>query len=147
VSTPPDEPAPPVSGKTAERIVVSGTVDKRRPAPPPRRMGTWLLVAATVALAAWRHDDVFAWLAPPRRDIGPDRPPVDESPLPKERAAELRRTALAQCDAMSWFACVAGLDSARELDPAGDADPRVQAARQRILESFGPLDGAPTKPK
>ncbi|MDB4946511.1 MAG: hypothetical protein JWP97_6045 [Labilithrix sp.] len=46
------------------------------------------------------------------------------------RAEPLRRDALARCAASDWTPCVEGLDAAKRLDPAGDARPEVQQARE-----------------
>jgi hypothetical protein len=62
----------------------------------------------------------------------PQLPPV---PMPEERAAELRRNALHECDLGNLSDCLKGLDEAKELDPAGDTAPAVQKARQRIRDT------------
>jgi hypothetical protein len=49
------------------------------------------------------------------------RPPVT--------AQALRAQAFDACRSRRWDACLQLLDSARPLDPSGDADPAVQAAR------------------
>ena len=46
------------------------------------------------------------------------------------RAEPVRRLALEKCAAADWKNCVDGLDEAKRLDPAGDARPEVQRARQ-----------------
>ena len=46
------------------------------------------------------------------------------------RAEPMRRLALERCATGEWKPCVVGLDEARRLDPAGDARPDVQQARQ-----------------
>jgi DNA-directed RNA polymerase specialized sigma24 family protein len=48
---------------------------------------------------------------------------------PRERAARLRRRAYDACDARDWAACLERLDDAAAIDPPGDDDPRVRAAR------------------
>jgi DNA-directed RNA polymerase specialized sigma24 family protein len=45
------------------------------------------------------------------------------------RAEPMRRLALEKCAGGQWKPCVDGLDEARRLDPAGDARPDVQQAR------------------
>jgi DNA-directed RNA polymerase specialized sigma24 family protein len=46
------------------------------------------------------------------------------------RAEPMRRLALEKCASAEWKPCVDGLDEARRLDPAGDARPEVQQARE-----------------
>jgi len=86
-------------------------------------------VIATVALAAW-------WLLrravePPVAHDLPELGPtiVPEAPAPLERARSLRADALRACDRSEWRPCLDGLDQARALDPTGDQDPAVGAAR------------------
>ena len=63
------------------------------------------------------------------------------------RAEPMRRLALEKCATGEWKPCVEGLDEARRLDPAGDARPDVQQARQaagRALSTpLSPPDLAP----
>jgi DNA-directed RNA polymerase specialized sigma24 family protein len=60
------------------------------------------------------------------------RDPVE--PITREvldpRAEPMRRLALERCAKSEWSSCLEGLDEARRLDPAGDARPDVQNARQ-----------------
>jgi DNA-directed RNA polymerase specialized sigma24 family protein len=60
-----------------------------------------------------------------------EHPPT---PTPPERAAELRRNALHDCDMGNMQRCLEKLDQAKELDPAGDSAPAVQRARERIRD-------------
>ncbi len=53
----------------------------------------------------------------------------EPAPTPQQRGQELRRFALEQCDKLDDRACLAGLDRARALDPAGDEAPEVARAR------------------
>jgi DNA-directed RNA polymerase specialized sigma24 family protein len=48
-------------------------------------------------------------------------------------AAVLRGEALADCMRDDWKSCLIGLNVARDLDPDGDRDPAVQAARSDAL--------------
>ena len=60
------------------------------------------------------------------------------------RAEPLRRRALERCASAEWRPCVEGLDEARRLDPAGDARPDVQQARQAAGRALtAPPDQAP----
>jgi DNA-directed RNA polymerase specialized sigma24 family protein len=54
---------------------------------------------------------------------------------PRDRAAAIRREALAACDAELWAKCADGLDQAATLDPQGEDDARVKAARAAIAQS------------
>jgi hypothetical protein len=67
------------------------------------------------------------------------RRPHDEAhpgPLPRERAVQLRKSALEECEAQAWQPCLKELDQAREIDPAGDLEPRVQEARERAVKAL-----------
>jgi hypothetical protein len=57
-------------------------------------------------------------------------------------AAALRRDALNACDAQKWAECLARLDRAREVDPAGDGEEAIRSARERALVA---ILGAKTK--
>lgn len=46
---------------------------------------------------------------------------------------ELRRMAIEACNDGSWDQCLAYLDAAAKLDPAGDAAPKVQRTRERAV--------------
>jgi hypothetical protein len=63
--------------------------------------------------------------------------PWRPSPTPQERAAKMRQDAFAACEQVMYETCGRKLDEARELDPAGEADPRVMAARQDIEAELG----------
>ena len=63
------------------------------------------------------------------------------------RAEPVRRLALEKCAAADWKNCVEGLDDAKRLDPAGDARPEVQRARQAAVDaakSPAPPETAPS---
>ncbi len=53
-----------------------------------------------------------------------------------KEAADLRERAFGACDQGYWAACEDALNAARSLDPAGEAAPRVVAAR-RSIEAVG----------
>jgi hypothetical protein len=55
----------------------------------------------------------------------------DEDPFGQARA--LRQRAFEACSRDEWKACALDLDTARAMDPEGDADPLVQAARADAL--------------
>ncbi len=52
------------------------------------------------------------------------------------RAEPMRRLALEKCAGGEWKPCVDGLDQARRLDPAGDARPEVQQARDAAANAL-----------
>ena len=52
------------------------------------------------------------------------------------RAEPMRRLALEKCASGEWKPCVDGLDEARRLDPAGDARPDVQQARDAAANAL-----------
>jgi DNA-directed RNA polymerase specialized sigma24 family protein len=51
------------------------------------------------------------------------------------RAEPVRRVALEKCAEADWKNCIEGLDEAKRLDPAGDARPDVQGARQAARQA------------
>jgi DNA-directed RNA polymerase specialized sigma24 family protein len=53
-----------------------------------------------------------------------------------EKAHELRKEALAECDRSEWQKCLAGLDEAAKLDPEGDRDAAVQDARREAAAAL-----------
>jgi DNA-directed RNA polymerase specialized sigma24 family protein len=94
---------------------------------------------AALALLAW-------WLLrdrgdPPVAHDLPDVAPtiVPELPSPVDRARSLRAEALRACDQRDWSACLDGLDQARGLDPTGDQDPAVGAARATARQNLRPV--------
>ncbi|HEX3345126.1 MAG TPA: hypothetical protein VHS09_11170 [Polyangiaceae bacterium] len=68
--------------------------------------------------------------------IGPE--PSSSADTPRERAARLREEALAACGAGELGACATKLDDAKRLDPAGESEPRVVAARAAIATAPAP---------
>jgi DNA-directed RNA polymerase specialized sigma24 family protein len=73
--------------------------------------------------------------------------PTAPEPTPEMRAAELRDDALRKCDAEAWQECLDGLDAAKALDPAGDNDSRVGAARARAKAALAPILAPTLAPK
>jgi DNA-binding CsgD family transcriptional regulator len=72
------------------------------------------------------------------------RPAGDTDPI--ARAKALREHAFKECDAKRYGTCHDALNQAFYLDPAGDQDPRVQAARRAIDADDGTYDAKPTPP-
>jgi hypothetical protein len=78
------------------------------------------LGAVVVAVALHKTDDNVA--APWHAD--------------EARAAKVREEAYAACDARQWRACGDKLHEAKRMDPAGDADPRVQVAYKAAFDGL-----------
>ncbi|HEY5243829.1 MAG TPA: hypothetical protein VIJ22_20250 [Polyangiaceae bacterium] len=114
------------------------------PKKPPSR-GAWVAGAAVAAAAA---TVVAVQLAGSRRGpdaIGPE--PPSSTRTPHEQAARLREEALAACDARDFAVCTVKLDDARTLDPAGESEGRVVAARAAIAASQEPTQEPPGPPE
>ncbi len=112
------------------------------PKKPPSRVA-WVAGAAVAAAAA---TVVAVQLAGSQRGpdaIGPEPPSTTRTP--HEQAARLREEALAACDAHDFAVCTVKLDDARTLDPAGESEPRVVAARAAVAASEEPTQ-EPRKP-
>jgi RNA polymerase sigma factor (sigma-70 family) len=84
------------------------------------------LAAATVVVLA-----VVVWIS-----LREGREDVAHRPTPQERAAEMRKAALADCEDKRWEACLEGLNRARELDRAGDQAPEIVAARGAAVDAL-----------
>jgi hypothetical protein len=112
--------------------------ESKKPAPviplAPRRGGSLRVVvfyaaAAVAGLALAGGGTVVAM----RYLSAPEETPrsLPAKPPPSAEAAQLRRQAFARCREHQWGACLYGLDQARQLDPDGDTDPRVQEYRRQ----------------
>jgi RNA polymerase sigma factor (sigma-70 family) len=108
-----------------------------------------VLVVVIVILRSRKEEEIAPRPAPSAvPSLLPEPTLAPPEPTPDERAAELRRDALQKCDAKAWQECLDGLDAARALDPAGDGDPKVRAARdvaskallQKQMKSAPPKD-------
>jgi hypothetical protein len=111
----------------------------------PRTTGWWspgrIAAVASMAVAA----GVLAVVAMRRPDadgVAQGRP---HDTTPQQRAAKLRDEAYGACAETEWARCAAKLDEARELDPEGEADPRVMAARRAVSDARHP-DGDSARP-
>jgi hypothetical protein len=116
-----------------------------RSAPAEVHWATWVAMAAVVVLvltAFSKRREIEAWFEPPHIEKDREAPPRE--PTPEERAAKLREDAYASCRDTLWAQCRNRLDEAQKLDPAGEADPRVQAARDTIRQKLNPPE--PQKP-
>jgi len=122
--------------------------------PPPRRMPPMVwFVAATVGAAA-AGGLVYALTHPGGTPVpAPPAPPSSvpaHEPAPEDliAASDLRRRAFGDCASRRWAECLAGLDDARKLDPAGERSPAVQMTRQQAEHQLA-VDAGPEgdKPK
>jgi hypothetical protein len=115
----------------------------------------WVAAAATVTVGAAALVTALQPApephAPPAPTASPSTPGPSPSVVPSPTAApdliaaaDLRGRAAAACEAAQWSACLARLDQARALDPAGDGAPSVQAIRAQATR--GALDELPLKP-
>jgi DNA-directed RNA polymerase specialized sigma24 family protein len=75
---------------------------------------------------------------PPPVGHAPPWTGTPDEPTPEERAAALRANAAHACGAAQWQECLDKLDQARELDPDGDQDPKVQELRARAHAGISP---------
>lgn len=127
-------------GEKLEAIAAEEKVPAARVRQRVSRMRRWMkerwtaelaavAMLAVLALAAW-------WLLKkrePEAKPGPDVAPTiaPEPPSPLDRARALRADAFAECERGAWQPCLDGLDRARGLDPVGEGDPAVGAAREK----------------
>jgi hypothetical protein len=110
----------------------TGAKVKAVPAQPRRRQWIALLAAAAigglvVAVVMNPHE---TQVSHPRLH---DDSGGEQEPTAQERAARMREEAFAACGKRRWEECESRLNLAKKLDPAGDADPRVQAAHEEAL--------------
>jgi hypothetical protein len=101
----------------------------------PRRP-QWVALLAAAAIGGL----VVAVVMRPREPPVAHPRPHDESTV-QQRATELRDEAYATCRQGLWTPCEAKLDEARELDPAGESDARVVAARAALEKARHPEAG------
>jgi len=93
---------------------------------------TWALV--------WKHgvdDTAKPGPKPTPTVVAPEGPAPAPSQAPEPTASDLRTKAFDECAAHDWNACLADLDLARSIDPAGEADPAVKAAREAATDGLG----------
>jgi hypothetical protein len=104
-----------------------------------RARRTWLTAAAAVAAAAslvaiTEGAAIVAWVRGPEK-IGPDSVhPAPPEPSPHEIAERKRDDAEKALGAELYGKCIQLLDEAREIDPAGDDEPRVRLLRATVKE-------------
>jgi len=104
-------------------------------------LGTLTLALLTpLGVYYYRH-----WFPPVELGEQPELQP--EPPQSREaRGRELRRATLDRCPQMDAKECLAGLDRARSLYPAGDATPEVIDARRAAEARLTPPPPAPPTP-
>ena len=64
------------------------------------------------------------------------RPAEVSHPAPDPAAADLRRRAFSACEAKQWSDCLARFDDAKRIDPAGDEEATVKAARREATRAL-----------
>lgn len=102
----------------------------------PRRT-IWLAAAAAIAAAAClvavtEGPAIVAWMRGPEK-IGPDNVhPTPPEPSPHEIAEKKRDDAEKAIGAGLYGMCITLLDEAKQIDPAGDDEPRVQLLRAKV---------------
>jgi hypothetical protein len=97
------------------------------------------IVAAVLVLAfALRKKE-----SPVVRPLPPNEQ-LPRVPAPEQRAADMRKLAFEKCEARAWQECLDELDAAKQLDPAGDSDPRVRDARKAAQDALTPPAPSPS---
>jgi RNA polymerase sigma factor (sigma-70 family) len=101
-------------------------------------------IAAALAVVGLAIAVYYATRTPPVARKLPA--PVESAPFvvtPEERAKEIRKIALEECERQEWRPCIDGLDSAKALDPAGDTSDRVTRARRLAEKALAPPEPPP----
>ncbi|MDP8999005.1 MAG: hypothetical protein M3O46_02725 [Myxococcota bacterium] len=120
-----------------ERRAEGGAWVPRPPPAPPRSIAPrWaMLLAAALAMAIMAGVGVPFVMGLLRHD-----PDASSAPLANRSAQQMRLRAFAACEHRQWQDCVDLLSAARDLDPAGDSDERVQAAWRAARPPLQPVD-------
>jgi hypothetical protein len=124
-------------------------------APPATRRSvaprwTVLLAAALAAVVVGGAPIAVRLLSKQGDRPTQNRPDASPTATAAPSPQQIRERALEACDRQQWAECLNGLDGARELDPAGDRDPRIQAARRDATEGMRNLElkrWGPDKPR
>jgi hypothetical protein len=145
----PASPALPDSRRVASAVATAleapAPARERRPRAGRRQPRVvWIAVGVVSAAAVLAillgtigRGAIEAWLVPAPSGVPspvPTRGPAP-GPAPLEVAAELRNEAFIACGVHNLYVCQRGLDEAQALDPAGEDDPRVRAARALLTEA------------
>jgi hypothetical protein len=111
----------------------------------------WLVAAvlgAAIAAIVTERQELAAWWRHEPEPIGPWPEEPEKVVSAPERAGTLRTDAFGACDDGYWALCNDKLDEAQKLDPGGEGDPRVQAARKAAYEgTHARPDGKDKTPK
>jgi hypothetical protein len=114
----------PASAAPSKRPASLAPLRSVRP-PRPRSLVPWIAAAAVVLLLAGVQLQRQMQMHTARDgDVAATRP---------RRAPALRQRGFEACRAERWAECLELFDAAERLDPDGDADPAVQAARAKAL--------------
>lgn len=133
-------------GEKLEAIATDEQVPAARVRQRVSRMRRWMKerwLAELAAVAALGIVAVVAWWVlqrgarPEANPLpAPSSPIQPEPPSSIERARALRADALEKCKRAEWAGCLEGLDRARGLDPVGDQEPAIGAARSQATEAL-----------
>jgi hypothetical protein len=127
----------PVAAASQPKGVDSGRQKPARPSGGRMPWVIWLAAAAiaVLVLAAFaERREIQAWFGRAPIDKDDDRSPRE--PSPRERAARIRDDAFASCGESRWAECERRLNDAQRLDPGGESDSRVQAARAAVVSGL-----------
>jgi hypothetical protein len=124
-------------------------VKEPRPVPSRTLGARWAVLLAATLTAALVGGTMYIAGQIGHRD---DKPiDLDGSPKGPTKPEQIRARALDACNREQWQECIDALSAARSLDPAGDADPRVQAAwdaaQQALDRERRAHDQTPDKPR
>jgi RNA polymerase sigma factor (sigma-70 family) len=147
-------------GEKLEAIASEEKIPAARVRQRVSRMRRWMKERWLAELAAAAALAVLAFvlyrLLHPKEEapeaIRPDRPVpsgtlLPEAPSPLDQARLLRADALEKCDRSLWQGCLDGLEQAAQLDPAGDQDPAVAAARAKAKDALNPAPDVTSETK
>jgi DNA-directed RNA polymerase specialized sigma24 family protein len=114
------------------------------------RVGAAFALLIALLVAWWTIARPKPQIVLPETPVPSVRPATStERPEPNatlDRAGELREKAFAACMKDDWSTCEKGLDEAKKLDPDGERDGRVQAARDDIEIGTSRMPGSNWKP-